>query len=261
MLCDRSVTLTVEQIAHIREVADRWMKAGLSTRRCDRPRAESLVRSAYRSAGLDEPRHVVWMDSPVGGMFAAAVIKSTAAATPLPNHVWSLIGAQPWDRLVEQLGDQPAQRLWAQITDQLSDGPGGQLKNRLWDPLERHLNDQLGRPLPEEFRYRLWSRLDAQCVSWLGEADRDHDPIGGLLTVGDEVWEELALWRDCAWLAAMTCALSMAGLANSPRLDAVCAACREVDWWWPMNEVIVLTDRPTVIDGPAYADGYLAVDS
>jgi hypothetical protein len=25
-------------------------------------------------------------------MFAAAVIKSTAAATPLENHVWSLIG-------------------------------------------------------------------------------------------------------------------------------------------------------------------------
>ena len=67
----------------------------------------------------------------------------------------------------------------------------------------------------------------------------------------------------------MTCALSLAGLPNSPRLDAVCASCREVDWWWPMNEAVVLTDRPTVMsrdtsgrlhdaDGPAlaYADSY-----
>ena len=37
----------------------------------------------------------------------------------------------------------------------------------------------------------------------------------------------------------------------------------EVDWWWPMKEVVVLTDRPTVISGPAfqYADGYRAVDA
>jgi hypothetical protein len=253
------VQLTVEQIAHIREVADRWMQAGLSTQRCDRPRAEAGVRSAYRSAGLDEPRHFVWMDSPVGGMFAAAAIKSTATAMPLANHAWSLIGEQPWDRLVDQLGRQLAQDLWAQITDQLADGPGGQLQNRLWEPLERRLNDQLSRPLAEDLRNRLWSQLDDQCGDRLGELDHHQDPIGGG-RLSDEVWEELALWRDCAWLASMTCALSLAGLANSPRLDAVCAACREVDWWWPLDDAVVLTDRPTVISGPAlaYADGYLA---
>jgi hypothetical protein len=244
------VTLTVEQIAHIRDVADRWMRAGLSTQRCDRPRAEASVRSAYRSAGLDEPRHIVWMDSPVGGMSAAAVITSTATATPLPNHVWSLIGEQPWDRVVDQLGIQPAQRLWSQLVDQLNDPLAVQLRNRLWGPLE----SQLDRPLTDELRNRFRNRLGEQ----LG---LDQDPIvGDRLSVGDGVWEELALWRDCAWLAAMTCALSLAGLANSPRLDAVCAASREVDWWWPMNGVVVLTDRPTVIDGPAlaYADGYSA---
>jgi hypothetical protein len=52
----------------------------------------------------------------------------------------------------------------------------------------------------------------------------------------------------------------MLAAVTTPRLDAVCAACREVDSWWPMNEAVVLTDRPTVISGPAvaYADGYLA---
>jgi hypothetical protein len=261
MLCDWSVTLTVEQIAHIREVADQWMQAGLSTQRCDRPCAEANVRSAYRTAGLDEPRHFVWMDSPVGGMFAAAVIKSTATAMPLANHVWSLIGERPWDGLVDQLGGQPAQRLWTQITDQLADGLGDQLKNRLWDPLERRLNDQLGGPLAEDLRNQLWSQLNDQCGDWLGELQQHQDPIGGRISVDDGVWEELALWRDCAWLASMTCALSLAGLANSPRLDAVCAACREVDWWWPLNDAVVLTDRPTAISGPAlaYADGYRVV--
>ncbi|HET7074252.1 MAG TPA: hypothetical protein VFI55_09275 [Mycobacterium sp.] len=115
------MTLTVEQLAHIREVADRWVNAGLSTQRCDRPRAEASVRSAYHTAGLDEPQLIVWMDSPVGGMFAPAVIKSAATTMPLANHVWSLIGEQPWDRMVDQLGIQQAQHLWTQISDQLAD--------------------------------------------------------------------------------------------------------------------------------------------
>jgi hypothetical protein len=260
MLCDRSVTLTVEQIAHIRQVADGWVQAGLSTRRCDRPRAEALVRSAYRSAGLDEPRHIVWMDSPVGGMFAAAVIKSAATARPLANHVWSLIGEQPWDVIRNRLGGELAQHLWTQITDQLADPLGGQIINRLWDPLERRLNDQLSHPLEGGLETRLRSQLKNRHGDWLGEQPEHHpDPIGGAqLGVGDGVWSELALWRDCAWLASMTCALSLAGLPNSLRLDAVCAACREVDWWWPMKDAVVLTDRPTAISGPAYADGYSA---
>jgi hypothetical protein len=54
--------LTVEQAADIHRTAGQWVKAGLSTRRCDRPRAEAAVRHTYRSAGLDEPRLIVWMD-------------------------------------------------------------------------------------------------------------------------------------------------------------------------------------------------------
>jgi hypothetical protein len=259
------MTLTAEQIGRVRDVADRWVQAGLSTRRCDRPRAEALVRSAYRSAGLDEPQHIVWMDSPVGGLFAAAVIKGMAKATPLENHVWSLIGEQPWDVIRDQLGGQLAQHIWTETADQLADPLGAQLRDRLWDPLERRLDDQLGRPLAGELETRLRSQLKNRYGDWLGEQLEQHQgPIGGAgLRVGDGVWEELALWRDCAWLASMTCALSLAGLANSPRLDAVCAACREVDWWWPLNDAVVLTDRPTAISGQAlaYADGYLAVDA
>jgi hypothetical protein len=266
------MTLTVEQTAHIREVADQWVRAGVSTQRCDRPRAEETVRAAYRRAGLNEPQLIVWMDSPVGGMFAAAVIKGAATAMPLANHVWALIGEQPWDRVVDQLGIAQAQHLWTQITDQLADRLGDQLKNRLSDPLERQLDDQLRRPLAEELGNRLWSQLNDRYGDRLGDQLKDHlrDPIGGdRISVDDGVWEGLSLWRDSAWLASMTCALSLAGLPNSPRLDAVCAACREVDWWWPMNETVVLTDRPTVIscdtsgrvhdaDWPAlaYADGY-----
>jgi Domain of unknown function (DUF6745) len=256
--------LTDAQVADIRVVANEWMQAGLSTQRCDRPRAEAAVRTAYRTAGLNEPQLVVWMDSPMGGMFAAGVIKS-AATFPLNGPVWSLLGTQPWDQVVDQLGSKLAQQLWGQLTAQLGDQLGTQLKDQLSEPLERQLNEPLGRQLADDLRDGLWNQLKDQVE---GHKLNDqveyqlHDPPT------DTLWEEISLWRDCAWLASMACALRLAGLTDS-RLDALCAASREVDWWWPMNEAVVLTDRPTVISrdshgdlhtetGPAlaYADGY-----
>ncbi|MEC4833800.1 hypothetical protein R2362_03300 [Mycobacteroides chelonae] len=70
-------------------------------------------------------------------------------------------------------------------------------------------------------------------------------------------------------MAYYTCALPFADLESSARLDALVQANRQLGWWWPMNGVAVLTDRPTVLrrddqgrlhseHGPAllYADGY-----
>ena len=165
--------LTADQVAEVRRTGDEWFDIGLSTERCGRPAAEAAVRSAYRAAGLEEPHLVVWMDSPLGGAYAAAMIKEI--------------------------------------------GKPGQLGGQLWDQL-------------------------------------------GL---------ELSPWYDAWWLAYYTCALPLAGLENSPRLEALVEANRQVGWWWPMRGAVVLTDRPTVLsrdqqgrlhgeNGPAllYADGY-----
>ena len=163
-------TLTDDQIEHAQRVRDHWMRVGLSTDRCDRPRAEAAVRAAYRAADIPEPQLVVWMDSPLGGVFAAAMI----------------------------------------------------------------------RELPK---------------------------LGGQL--GDQLGYELSPWYDAYWLAYYTCALPLAALENSPRLDALNEADRLCGWWWPMRGAVILADRPTVLSldqqwrlhsetGPAlaYGDGY-----
>ena len=93
-------TLTDDQIEHAQRVRDHWMRVGLSTDRCDRPRAEAAVRAAYRAADIPEPQLVVWMDSPLGGVFAAAMIRE------LP-------------KLGGQLGDQLGGQLRGQLRGQL----------------------------------------------------------------------------------------------------------------------------------------------
>ncbi|MDR3659041.1 MAG: hypothetical protein P4L86_01265 [Mycobacterium sp.] len=258
--------LTTAQIARVRDVARRRLRAGLSTRRCDRPRAEAAVIAAYRAAGLDEPAVMVWMDSPLGGRLTAEVIKSAAMALPLRDNVWALLGFKsPWDRVVDRLGPSLAEQLWSNLTNQIVNELHERLAYQLGEPLECQLREQLATPFPDDVRNQVIDRLGRQLSDGLKES------FGGQLViseVGDERWEELSLWRDCAWLVSTACASELAG-SIMPELDAVCAACLEVDWWWPMQGAVVLTDRPTVISrdsrgrlhseyAPAlsYADGF-----
>ena len=94
--------LTDAQLAALHAERDKWMTTGLSTERCDRAKSEAAVRRAYRTAGLDEPQIVVWMDSPLGGAFAAAAIKALTRG-----------------QLRGQLGDQLGGQLWGQLGGQL----------------------------------------------------------------------------------------------------------------------------------------------
>ena len=227
-------TLTDDQIEHAQRVRDHWMRVGLSTDRCDRPRAEAAVRAAYRAADIPEPQLVVWMDSPLGGVFAAAMIRE------LPK-----LGGQ----LGDQLGDQLRDQLRGQLRGQLGDQLGDQLWGQLWGQLGGQLRGQLGGQLRGQLRDQLRGQLGGQLWGQLGL--------------------EISAWWDAYWLAYYTCALPFADLEASPRLDALATVCEEAGWWWPMHGAVVLTDRPTTInrdkegrlhsgDGPtlAYADGY-----
>ena len=228
--------LTDAQLSHVTAIRDHWMQVGLSTERCDRPKAERLVKSAYRAAGLDEPPIVVWMDSPLGGVLASAMIRNVSEK----GQLWDQLRGQLAGQLADQLGGQ----LGGQLADQLADQLGGQLWDQLGGQLGGQLWDQLGGQLADQLRGQLWDQVRGQ----LGR--------------------ELSSWWDCYWIAYLTAALPFADLEASPQLDALAAASAEVGWWWPMKGAVVLTDRPTVIardkdgrlhcaDGPAlaYTDG------
>lgn len=112
--------LTDAQLSHVTAIRDHWMQVGLSTERCDRLKAEYLVKSAYRAAGLDEPPIVVWMDSPLGGVLASAMIRNLSEK------------GQLWDHLRDQLRDQ--------IRDQIGDHPWGELRDQIRGQLGRELS-------------------------------------------------------------------------------------------------------------------------
>ncbi len=299
------------------------MRASLSTQRCDRPAAEAAVAAAYAAAGLAPPAVVVWMDSPLGGMMAAQLLRH-----PRPMRPRGLPARAALSRIEDQLSDQlPEARAWLAAgvdhdwpellsLDEMKSAINTSYygysvtEEVLWNPLSRSLRYQLetalGGPLIDpigalelgeddsvQFWLDLRSRFD-ELNSALAEIYRP--PIKQLYayfgrplppdirralyeSVEDSVgfapdpdsvlfWKWFGGWLDpwinASEMAMCSCALPLAGLAPSPKLDSLVAAMWQVGWWWPMREAVVLTDRPTELSRDAqgqlsvlaYADGY-----
>ncbi|MEV1065414.1 hypothetical protein [Streptomyces sp. NPDC050263] len=93
--------------------SDSWLRAGLSTERCDRPAAEAAVAEVYRVHGMPAPDTVVWMDSPLGGALASWVLRhgwedrldgTLLTGDGLPLSVPQAFARQAEERIREQLG-------------------------------------------------------------------------------------------------------------------------------------------------------------
>ncbi len=69
----RIEALTDAERAQMDGWADRWIAAGLSTARADRATFEAAARDCYRFAGLEPPKVIIWVDSPLVLALAAPI--------------------------------------------------------------------------------------------------------------------------------------------------------------------------------------------
>ncbi len=76
--------LTKAQEARLPEIAQEWIKVGLSTE-TDRERAESLIPDIYKEGGLEPPGKVFWCESPHAGYKACKELLE-GKERPLPCY-------------------------------------------------------------------------------------------------------------------------------------------------------------------------------
>ena len=67
--------LTAEQIEYVHSVRDEFMTSALSTDPVDRDAAEEAVQELYKLHDFPAPK-ILWMESPLGGAFAAAALEN-----------------------------------------------------------------------------------------------------------------------------------------------------------------------------------------
>ncbi len=233
---NRIERLTPEQEAILPKVRDEWLRIGLSTERADRPAAEAGVAQAYRAAGLEPPRTIIWLDSPYQGALAAAM----------------LVRFQP---LAEQVGDQVREQVWAQVGDQVGAQVGEQVGEQVGDQVWTQVREQVRERVRERVGDQVWAQVWAQVGDQVGDEARRQ--------VSTSLWGQ----HDAAWLGWNE-AFGRLGLDLSVTAG-LRAVARSAGWWWAFRGVAILTERPLALrrdergrlhceTGPAivYPDGW-----
>ena len=238
-------TLTVEQEAMLAQVRDEWLAVGLSTEPADRPAAEEGARQAYRRAGLEPPRVVVWLDSPLAGRIGAAML-SGGKEGQVGDQVRGQVGDQVWDQVGGQVWDQVRGQVWDQVGDQVR----GQVWSQVWDQVGGQVRDQVGD--------QVWDQVGDQVWDQVWDQVRDQ--------VRDQIWDAVWGQHDAGFLGWCD---AMQRIGVNLDITGLSTVARNASWWWPLRDAVILTDRPDTLHrdtqgrlhcttGPAlrYRDGW-----
>ena len=98
----RIESLTPEQVAKFPAYAEKWLKVGLSTAPCDRAKAEASIVASYRVANISGPKGILWVESPLGCVCCAVLLKNLRASVEASveasvrdsvlDSVWASVG-------------------------------------------------------------------------------------------------------------------------------------------------------------------------
>ncbi|MBO2464870.1 DUF6745 domain-containing protein [Actinomadura violacea] len=225
-------------------IRDEWLGRALSVRPADRPAAEAAISGLYRLAGFDSPRFH-WVPSPLA-----------AFETVPPGMRRRPDGTQVFDGPAARTLVASALRLRLDLDDRIRKhgarvagltGLGWHFQKQVQFSLARSVRGTLGTAAQEahDWKRAATTWYDRLCVSWVAYYDVMRRVAGVPFT--SEQAGHLDLWGT---------ALTSSG------------------WWWPYEDVCVVSERPAAVrtepcgddgevrlhdpDGPAvrYADGW-----
>ena len=265
-------TLTPGHRQIITGIRDQWAATVASTAPVDRAATIEAVHRLYGTHKLRRPSLTIWMDSPLGCIYAAAAIGQLGEQLreDFPNQLrrdqlrdqlgwrlWSALAADISDQLGDQLGERLSGRVIDELEEQLSVSLHGQVTSQLWGQLRGQITGRLYDQLwdPEE---EFWEQYGGDLRIQLGEPrgrpddDEDWDETRGWL--GPEHLHSIFPWNDASALAFDACLLAIAGHPADPRLDALSDAVAEIGWLIPAPSAVIVGARPAVLHRDARGD-------
>ena len=270
-------TLTSAHRQLITGVRDQWAATVLSTAPVGRAAAVEAVHHLYDTHKLPQPPLIIWMDSPLGCIYAAAVIGQLREqlrdqfVNQLRRHrlqgqlgvrLWLKLAGQIRDQLGDRLGDRLSGPLSGQLEDQLSGQLQGRLNSQLWGQLRGQIKGKLHSQLWDQLEGRPWGEFWDQCGGdlriqlgdQLSGQDEDQDWDDDESLGGAGFLRSVFPWNDAFALAFDSCALPIAGQPADPRLGALSSVVTETGWLIPMSGAAIVGARPAVLHRDARGD-------
>jgi hypothetical protein len=285
----RKITkITPDQAARFREWADKWIAIGLSTEPADFERATDAALRAYKICNLDRPMVILHMSSPygatLGGALAWAMLSQVESQvvgsqvwlqvwsqveSQVRSQVWSQVGiqvgsqveSQVWSQVDSQVGSQVRSQVWSQVMSQVQ--VWSQVRSQVWSQVWSQVGSQVrsqvwsqvGIQVGSQVESQVWSQVDSQVGSQVRNSI--HNCRGG------------SFWAS--WAAYVSFIRDVLGWQDPvlDRFEVDEALVRSCGWVWWHENVLAISDRPSVINrdsegrlhcevGPsiAYRDGW-----
>ena len=221
-------TLTPAHRQLITGIRDQWAATVLSTAPVDRAATVEAVHRLYDTHKLPQPSLTIWMDSPLGCIYAAAVIgqlreqlreqfvnqlRRHQLRDQLGGRLWAKLAGQIRDQLGDRLGNRLRDRLSGQLEDQLSGQLQGRLNCQLWGQLRGQIKGKLHGQLWDQLKGQpweeFWDQFGGELRIQMGDqfSGRDEDEGQG----GAEHLYSVFPWNDAYALAFDGCVLPIAG--------------------------------------------------
>ena len=270
-------TLTPAHRQLITAIRDQWAATVLSTAPVDRVATVEAVHRLYDTHNLSRPSLTIWMDSPLGCIYAAAVIgqlkeqlreqflnqlRRYQLQDQLGRQLWFKLAGQIRDQLGDRLGDRLRGLLSGQLEEQLSGQLQGRLNSQLWGQLRGQIKGRLHGQLWDQLTGRRWDEFWDQFGGELrirlgyqfSEQDEDRRWYEDESQDGPEHLHSVFPWNDAYALAFEGCVLPIAGQQADPRLGALSSVVTETGWLIPMPGAVIVGARPAVLNRDARGD-------
>src|SRR3990167_539743 len=220
--------ITPEERARFPEWVEKWTAIGLCTEEADRATFEDAARRCYGYAGLQPPKRIIWVESPltvcVAGPMAAAMLAQPVGQSKAPPKAScaTMPPSQVHQNLTALIAHEPpvlheaALRATREATGQVTR-----------EPAQEALTQAVRSSWYHIIGGQFWAAWPAYTSFYREVLDLD---------LPGDLWD-----RDRAYA------------------DTVKSAC----WWWPHPEFIVVSNRPAVIrrnaQGQLHRDGGPAI--
>ena len=237
-------TLTKEQELKVQTYLNKWLNNGKSTKRLDKEKTITAVKTIYRCAKKGEPKSFFFFPSPLQCQLAIGLLKQTNLKEILKEK--ANLSDNLSDNLRANLRDNLANNLWDNLEANLSDN----LRANLWDNLWDNLANNLGANLSDNLRANLRANLKTEFVPmFYGNIEWIIGWTGFYDFVLNELFEDrISEFKDfIAYLEAI----------------------KQVHVFLPYKDIVFISDRPTGLEvnkqgrlhsdlKPAlhYSDGY-----
>nr|WSZ19526.1 hypothetical protein OH837_42580 [Streptomyces canus] len=221
---------------------------------------------AYRAAGLEPPMLVIWLDSPLAGAVAARML---AGGQP-PLHVEAEVQDRVHDHIETQVRDRmqagvstgARDQTWAPVQDLM----GEQVRDQVWGRIRDQAEGRIGAHDENQVWTHIWDHVQSQEL-W----SQVRDPVRAQVReqIGPDVPRSIPGQHGAEILAGWDYLRTCWSIDEADRLSGIMRVARSAGRWWPFENAVVLTERPTVLHrddqgrlhceaGPAvaYPDGF-----